>query len=73
LAPMDEDLSNLLSKHIETLGPNAPPDTPLFDRMDFERMEHSMAMAMRAAGVDPAIIYAFEETGMMISEENARS
>ena len=70
LAPMDEDLSNLLSKHIESLGPNASPDTPLFDRMEFERMEHSMAMAMKAAGVDPAIIYAFEETGMMISEEN---
>jgi len=43
---MDEDLSSLLSKHIDSLGPDVSPDTPLFDATDFERMEHSMAMAM---------------------------
>jgi len=70
LVPMDEDLSSLLSKHIDSLGPDVSPDTPLFDATDFERMEHSMAMAMEHAGVDPAIIHAFVETGMMVSEEN---
>jgi hypothetical protein len=73
LVPMDDELAKLLSQHIESLGPDVSPDTPLFDKMDFERMEHSMAMAMKAAGLDPAIIYAFEETGMMISEENMGS
>ncbi len=68
--PMDEDLSSLLLKHIDSLGTDVSPDTPLFDSMDFERMEHSMAMAMEHAGVDPAIVHAFVETGMLVSEEN---
>ncbi len=67
---MDDDLANLLSKHIESLGPDASPDTPLFGSMDFERMEHSLSMAMKAARVDPAIIHAFQETGLMVTEEN---
>ena len=71
--PMDDDLSSLLSKHIDSLGPDVSPDTPLFDTMDFERMEHSFAMAMKQSGVDPAIIHAFIETGMMVSEENMDS
>ncbi len=68
--PMDEDLSSLLLQHIDSLGSDASPDTPLFDATDFERMEHGMAIAMEHAGVDPAIVHAFIETGMLVSEEN---
>lgn len=67
---MDDDLAHLLSRHIDSLGPEVTPGTPLFEATDFERMEHTLSMAMKAAGVDPAIIHAFEETGMMVTEEN---
>jgi len=70
IVSIDEDLSSLLSKHIDSLGPDVSPETPLFDPMDYESTEHIISMGMKEAGVDSAIIYAFEETGMLVSEEN---
>ena len=33
-------------------------------------MEHQMIEAMKEAGIDPAIIYATEQTGRLVTEEN---
>lgn len=37
-----------------------------------EVIEHLTVEAMKKAGVEPALIYAFEETGLMVNEENER-
>jgi SEC-C motif len=42
---------------------------------DLPHLEHLEAMLvgdMKAAGVDPAFIFAFEKTGLLVSEENQR-
>ena len=44
---------------------------PIFpDMPHFEHMEHQMIEAMKQAGINPAIIYATEKTGRIVSEEN---
>jgi hypothetical protein len=35
-----------------------------------EHLEAMMVEDMRAAGLDPAFIYAFEKTGLLVSEQN---
>ena len=35
-----------------------------------EVVEHVMVEGMKQAGLDPAIIYAFEKTGLMVTEAN---
>lgn len=37
-----------------------------------EVIEHLTVEAMKKAGVEPALIYAYEETGMMVNEDNER-
>lgn len=41
-----------------------------FDRPPLEHVEHEMAQAMKAAGLDPAFVYAFEKTGLLVTEQN---
>jgi hypothetical protein len=41
-----------------------------FDLPHPEHHEHLMAEDMRAAGIDLAIIYAFERTGRLVTEQN---
>jgi hypothetical protein len=41
-----------------------------FDAPPLEHVEHQMVQAMKAAGLDPAYIYAFEKTGLLVSEQN---
>ena len=36
----------------------------------FEVMEHWMVEAMKKAGVDPALIFAYEKTGLILSDHN---
>ena len=38
--------------------------------IDQERFDAVMISAMQAAGVDPAMIYAYRSTGILISEQN---
>jgi len=40
------------------------------DLPHLEHLEAMLAGDMRAAGLDPAFIYAFEKTGLLVSEEN---
>jgi hypothetical protein len=42
-----------------------------FDAPPGEQMEHHMVQAMRKAGIDPAIIYAYEMTGgLLVTQDN---
>ena len=34
------------------------------------KVEHFMVEGMKQAGLDPALIYAFEKTGLLVSEAN---
>jgi len=65
-----EDLSGLMEQRSKELGRELRPDDKLFDGIQLEHAEHEMVQAMQASGVDPAIIYAFTETGLLVSEEN---
>lgn len=72
--PITEDFHDELLGQIDSvrdqLGREPSPDDPLFPGINFERTEHEIALAMQASGIDPAIIYAFTETGLLVSEEN---
>ncbi|MFC1707770.1 SEC-C domain-containing protein [Planctomycetota bacterium] len=45
-----------------------PQDPALPELPHSEDLEHQIAEVMRAAEVDPALIYAFEKTGRLVSE-----
>jgi hypothetical protein len=47
-----------------------PDDLLFFDAPAPEQLEHQIAQAMRQGGLDPAMIHAFEQTGLLVSEEN---
>jgi hypothetical protein len=68
--PISDDVAPLLQSALDDLGPEASPDSLLFSDFQFEHLEFEMTKAMEVAGISPAIIYAFQETGMLISEEN---
>jgi len=72
--PISDELADEIKLRIEDLrdelGREPQDDDLLFGDEPFERVEHELAMAMRQAGTDPALIYAFEETGMIVSEDN---
>ena len=55
----------------ERFGRNPGPDERLFfENPPLEQVEHHVVEAMKRAGIDPALIYAFEQTGLLVSEEN---
>ncbi len=72
--PISDELGDMLGEHIENLegefGRELHPDDALFPDVQLEHSEHFMVEGMKAAGVDPALIYAFTRTGLIISEEN---
>lgn len=73
--PISEELADLLRQANEspegTQSGAARPDNLLFaDLGPLEHVEHDMVEAMKKIGVDPALIYAFEKTGLIVSEEN---
>ena len=47
-----------------------PDDLLFFDAPPLEQVEHQLAQAMRRAGLDPALIHAFEQTGLLVTEDN---
>jgi hypothetical protein len=58
-------------KFIEKFGRNpGPGDKLFFDLPPLEHVEHQIAQAMKKVGVDPAIIHAFEKTGLIVTEAN---
>jgi hypothetical protein len=73
--PMSPELADVLDeqrrKFIEKYGREPGPDDPIFfDTPHPEHIEHEMVQAMNAAGIDPAVIYAFEQTGLLVTEQN---
>jgi hypothetical protein len=49
---------------------HGPGDNLFFDMPPLEHVEHFMVEGMKQAGLDPAIIYAFEKTGLLVTEAN---
>ena len=47
-----------------------PDDNLFFDMPPLEHAEPFMVEAMKQAGLDPAVIYAFEKTGLLVTEAN---
>ena len=56
-------------KFIEKFGRNpGPGDKLFFDAPPLEHVEHMIVPGMKQVGVDPAIIHAFEKTGLIVTE-----
>ena len=73
--PMSGELAKVIEeqkrKFVETHGREpGPGDDLFFDMPPLEHVEHYMVEGMKQAGLDPAIIYAFEKTGLLVTEEN---
>jgi hypothetical protein len=73
--PMTEEVTEVLRRlrqaFIDKHGREPEPDELLFS--DLPHPEHLEAMLvedMKKAGLHPAFIYAFERTGLLVSEEN---
>ena len=64
---IDEQKRKFVEQHGREPGPG---DNLFFDMPPFEHAEHFMVEAMKQAGLDPAIIYAFEKTGLLVTEAN---
>ena len=73
--PISEELTEMVEqqrqKFVEKHGREPEPDDPLFfDAPPLEHIEHHVVEAMKQAGIDPALIHAFEKTGLLVSDEN---
>jgi len=64
---LEEQRQAFIAKH----GREPGPDDLVFPDMPHpEHAEHQMIEAMKEAGIDPAIIYATEKTGRLVTEDN---
>jgi hypothetical protein len=73
--PITDEMADILQeqrrKFIEKFGREPGPDDQIFfDLPHPELLEHMTVEAMKEAGIDPAIIYAYEKTGRLITEDN---
>ena len=64
---LDEQRQSFVEKHGREPGPN---DLVFPDLPPLEHVEHQMIEIMKKAGIDPAIIYAVEKTGRLVTEAN---
>ena len=63
---------------VEKFGREPGPDDPVFfdpdadtpQEIDPEKVTKLMTEAMAAAGLDPALTYAYRQTGMLVTEQN---
>jgi hypothetical protein len=68
---VQEVLAQLRQAFVEKHGREPGPDDPIFPDLPHpERLEAIMVDDMRAAGLDPAFIHAFERTGLLVTEQN---
>jgi len=73
--PMTDEVAEVFrvqrEKFVERFGREPGPDDPVFFDMPHpEHVEAAMVADMQAAGIDPAIIYAFEKTGRLVTADN---
>jgi hypothetical protein len=73
--PMTQGMADILQEQrqrfIDKYGREPGPNDPVFlDMPPLEHIEHQTVEAMKEAGIDPAFIYAFEKTGLLLTEEN---
>lgn len=73
--PMNDEMTEVINeqkrKFTEKFGREPRSgDNLFFDMPSLEHAEHFMVEAMKQAGLDPAIIYAFEKTGLLVTEAN---
>ena len=71
-SPVPEEMVYMLhGLFVASHGREPGPGDRLFDGApSLEWMEHQTIQAMKKAGIDPAIIYAHEKTGLLLSQEN---
>lgn len=68
---MAEVIEEQMQRFIEKYGRKpGPGDNLFFDMPPLEHVEHIMVEGMKQAGLDPAVIYAFEKTGLLVTEAN---
>ena len=71
--PITEEMRELLElqkqKFIEKHGRPPGPDDPIFDEPT-EHVEHRIVETMKTAGIRPALVYAFEKSGVLVTEDN---
>jgi hypothetical protein len=75
--PLNQEMLGILEeqrqKFIQKYGREPGPHDPVFFDMPHpEQVEHLTVQAMKEAGIDPALIYAYEQTGRLVSEDNRR-
>ena len=64
-------LEQLRQAFVARHGREPGPDDLLFPDLPHpEHLEAMMVEGMRAAGLDPAFVYAFEKTGLLVTEQN---
>jgi len=73
--PISPEVADLLQaqrqQFIEQHGREPGPNDPVFfDLPPLEHLEHQTVEAMKKAGIDPAFIYAYEQTGRLVTEQN---
>ena len=59
-------------KFVAKFGREPGPDDPIFFDLDEDKLREDTADAMRAAGIARALIYAYEDTGLIVTQENRR-
>lgn len=69
---LDDALAAQREKFVAKFGREPGPDDPIFFDLDEDKVRKDTADAMRAAGISPALIYAYEETGLIVTQENRR-
>lgn len=70
-----EEFASLMERQrqqfIEKFGRKPEPNDPVFfDLPNEDTLKREMAETMRKAGIRPALIYATEKTGLIVTEEN---
>jgi hypothetical protein len=73
--PLSEEMAEALEEQrqefIRRFGREPGPDDRIFfDAPPLEHVEHHMVEGMKRAGINPAFIYAFEKTGLIVTEDN---
>jgi hypothetical protein len=73
--PMTDEMGEIIDEQSQRFFQKfgrepGPGDNLFFDMPPVEHAEHFIVEGMKKAGIDPGIIYAFEKTGLLVTEEN---